>query len=178
MCQTTRGAHCQCSGLRSWGLTDKADMSSEFWIVCRPIFRLLFYRNQITSHWNSGKGCNIPLFFLERVDNFCLGRVKVCHPGLHTFIHNLVKTPSPMGRGDLGQLHSPQHVKLGGGVHYNPRDICGRGLFAGLTVHVYMWCRSRVQGSHTHTRTHTHTHSDTTLTGIAAAAGHVPGCLT
>ena len=100
VCQTTRGVHCRCSGLRSWGLTDKAGMSSEFRIVCRPIFRLLFYHNQITSHWNSGKDCNFPLFLLERVGNFCLGRVEVCHPGLHIPIHNLVKSPpSPEGRG-------------------------------------------------------------------------------
>ena len=34
-------------------------------------------------------------FFLGRVGNFCLGRVRVCHPGLHTPIHNLVKSPPP-----------------------------------------------------------------------------------
>ena len=153
VCQTTTGVHCQCSGLRSWGLTDKAGMSSEFWIVCRPIFRLLFYHNQITSHWNSGKGCNIPLFFLERVGNFCLGRVKVCHPGLHTPIHNLVKSfpPPPLwGRGATLDSSTVRNMLYGGGLHYNLRDICGRGLFAGLTVHVYMWCRWRAQGSHTH----------------------------
>ena len=33
------------------------------------------------------------LSFLGRVGNVCLGRVRVCHPGLHTPIHNLVKSP-------------------------------------------------------------------------------------
>ena len=33
--------------------------------------------------------------------SFCLGRVRVCHPGLHTSIHNLVKSP-PRGGQDHG----------------------------------------------------------------------------
>ena len=154
VCQTTRGVHCQCSGLRSWGLTDKAGMPSEFWIVCRPIFRLLFYHNQITSHWNSGKGCNFPLFFLERVGNFCLGRVKVCHPVLHTPIYNLFKsTPTPGRKGGVLDSSTVRNMfKIGESVYITTfRHICGRGLFAGLTVHVYMSSRSRAQGSHTHT---------------------------
>ena len=48
------------------------------------------------------------LFFLGRVGNFCLGRVRVCHPGLHTPIHNLVKSPPPLSR--LGIV--PQSITI------------------------------------------------------------------
>ena len=43
-------------------------------------------------YWNSGKGCHFTFFFLRKVGKFCLGRVRVCHPGLHTPIYNLVKS--------------------------------------------------------------------------------------
>ena len=44
------------------------------------------------------QGSHFHLFFLGRMGIFCLGRVRVCHPGLHTPMHNLVKSPPPPGR--------------------------------------------------------------------------------
>ena len=48
---------------------------------------LVWYRN-------SGKSYNFPCLS-GKGENFCLGRVRVYHPGPHTPIHNLVKSPSP-----------------------------------------------------------------------------------
>ena len=41
-------------------------------------------------------------FFLGRVGNFCLGRVRVCHPGLHTPIHKSSQEPPPPPGGYTG----------------------------------------------------------------------------
>ena len=43
------------------------------------------------------QGLYFYLIFLGRVGNFCLGRVRVCHPELQTPIRNLVKSPPPWG---------------------------------------------------------------------------------
>ena len=58
-------------------------------------------------------------FFLGRVENVCLGRVRVHHPGLHSPIRNLVKSPppppSPSGTLVLcscSLLQHPRHCKV------------------------------------------------------------------
>ena len=52
------------------------------------VFILVWYQH-------SGQHCTFYLFLLGRVRNFSLGTARVCHAGLHTRIHTVVKSSHP-----------------------------------------------------------------------------------